>query len=345
MTNRDTGVRWPADRVGLSILVVVSGTFASLIVLTQLPYIILAIVLAYILTPAQKRLEHYMSAGTAALTLTALSVLLLFIIVAYVVTIAIQQGLTLFSAIQAREFSPDVIQDRIATVGYVVDLDLLYGTYQEPIATGLERLATGAMTAIGGLPGVFIGLTVTTFVLFVLLRDGERFVSWLKGVIPVSEAIQEELLSELDDLMWASVVGNAAVAGIQAVVLGAALVLVGMPGALFLTVTTFILCLLPLVGAFGVWVPVSLYLLGIGRPIPALVIFGIGVAVSLSDTYLRPVIINRSGALNVAVITVGIFGGIIVFGVVGMFIGPVVLGGTKVVLDQFARERAGSTGD
>lgn len=64
-----------------------------------------------------------------------------------------------------------------------------------------------------------------------------------------------------------------------------------------------------------------------------------------SDTYLRPTIINRSGALNVAVITVGIFGGITVFGVVGLFIGPVVLGGTKVVLDQFARERAESTTD
>jgi predicted PurR-regulated permease PerM len=190
---------------------------------------------------------------------------------------------------------------------------------------------------------VFIGLTVTIFVLFALLRDGEQFVTWLRAVAPVSEDVQQELMAELDDLMWASIVGNAAVAGIQAILLGAGLVLVGMPGAVFLTVATFVLCLLPLVGAFGVWVPVSIYLLGIGRPMPALIIFVIGSLVSASDSYLRPAIINRSGALNVAVITVGIFGGIIVFGVVGLFIGPVVLGGTKLVLDQFARERAEST--
>lgn len=342
MTNRDAEERWPSDRVGLSLLAVLSGVFAALIILTQLPYIILAIVLAYVLTPAQQRLERHVSAGTAALTLTSLSVLLLFILVAYVITIAIQQGLALFTAVQAGEFNPDVVQDRIAAIGYVVDLELLYATYQEPIATGVERLATGAMTAIGGLPGVFIGLTVTTFVQFVLLRDGERFVAWLRAVVPVSDSLQQELMDELDDLMWASVVGNAAVAMIQAVLLGAGLVLVGMPGAVFLTVATFVLCLLPLVGAFGVWVPVSIYLLGIGRPMPALIIFVIGSVVSASDSYLRPAIINRSGALNVAVITVGIFGGIIVFGVVGLFIGPVVLGGTKVVLDLFARERAES---
>jgi predicted PurR-regulated permease PerM len=283
-----------------------------------------------------------MGPGSAALTLTSLSVLLLLVLLAYVITIAIQQGLALLAALRAGEFSPAILQDRIAAVGYVVDLDLLYATYQEPIATGVERLATGAMTAIGGLPGVFIGLTVTTFVLFVLLRDGTRFVTWLRAVVPVSEPVQGELLAELDDLMWASVVGNAAVAGIQAVLLGITLVLVGMPGAVFLTVATFVLCLLPLVGAFGVWVPVSIYLLGIGRPMPALVIFVIGSVVSASDTYLRPAIINRSGALNVAVITVGIFGGIIVFGAVGLFIGPVVLGGTKIVFDQFARERAES---
>lgn len=343
MTKDVATERWPSDRVGLSILAVVSGGLAALIVLTQLPYILLAIVLAYVLIPVQQRLEQHMSAGLAALTLTSLSVLLLLILVAYVITIAVQQGLALVSAIQAGEFRPDVIQDRIAANGYVIDLDLLYATYQEPIANGFERLATGAMTAIGGLPGLLIGLTVTTFVLFVLLRDGERLFTWLRAVAPVSEDVQRELIAELDDLMWASVVGNAAVAGIQAVLLGAALVLVGMPGVVFLTVATFVLCLLPLVGAFGVWVPVSIYLFGIGRAVPALFIFVIGSVVSASDSYLRPAIINRSGALNVAVITVGIFGGIIVFGVVGLFIGPVVLGGTKVVLDQFARERAEST--
>ncbi|WP_224269206.1 AI-2E family transporter [Haloprofundus salinisoli] len=343
MTEEGDRPRWFSDRAGLSILAAVSGILAALLVLTQLQYILLAIVLAYVLTPAQRRLERHLRSVTAALSLILLSVFAIFIPVAYILLVAIQQGLGLLTAIQDGELSLDTIQDRIGTSGYVIDFDLLYTTYQEPIATGLERLATGAITVIGGLPGVLIGLTVTVFVLFALLRNGEQLVAWLRSVVPVSDRVQRELLDELDTLMWASVIGNVAVAVVQAVLLGIGLVLVGMPGVVFLTVATFILTLLPLVGAFGVWLPVSIYLLTIGRPISAVLLFVYGSLVSASDLYVRPAIINRSGALNVATIVVGIFGGIILFGAMGLFVGPVVLGGTKVVLDLFAQERVEPT--
>lgn len=339
MSSRDIDPRWPTDNTGLALLVVVCVGVTALIILTQLAYILLAIILAYVLLPIQRRLEQHLNPGLAALSLTVLSIVLLLIFITYIITIAIQQGLALASAIQAGEFTPDSLQTQITVTGYVVDLEQLYATFQEPIATGVEWLATGALTTLGDLPGLLIGLTVTTFVLFVLLRDGDRFLAWLRVVVPVSADVQRELLVELDDLMWASVVGNVAVAGIQAGLLGVGLVLVGMPGVIFLIIVTFVLCLLPLVGAFGVWVPVSIYLFLLGRPLSAVSIVAIGSVVSASDLYLRPAIINRSGALNVAVITVGIFGGIVVFGAIGLFIGPVVIGGTKIVIDQFARER------
>ena len=69
--------------------------------------------------------------------------------------------------------------------------------------------------------------------------------------------------------------------------------------------------------------------------------FVYGSVVRVSDFYLRPAIIDRSGALNGAIIAVGIFGGIVLFGAVGLFVGPVVFGGSKVVLDLFPQERAG----
>jgi len=102
------------------------------------------------------------------------------------------------------------------------------------------------------LPGLFIGLTITLFVLFALLRDGEQLVAWVQWVLPVDEDILDELREGLDQLMWASVVGNVAVAAIQAALLGVGLAIAGLPAVIFLTVVTFVLTLLPLVGAFGV---------------------------------------------------------------------------------------------
>ncbi|WP_424009282.1 AI-2E family transporter [Haloferax denitrificans] len=339
MTEQGDRQHWFSDHVVLSILAVVSGVLGLLFVFTQLQYILLAIVLAY----AQRTLERHTSSATAALILISLSVVVLFIPIAYLLTVAIQQGLGLLTALQEGGLSLDIVQDQLEAIGYVIDFDLLYATYQEPIATGLQRLATGAVTVVGGLPGVLIGLTVTLFVLFALLRDGEQFVTWLKSIVPLSDRVERELIRELDVLMWASVIGNVAVAGVQAVLLGIGLALVGMPGVVFLTVATFVLTLLPLVGAFGVWLPVSGYLFAIGRPTTAILFIAYGSVVSSSDLYLRPTIINRSGAINVATIVVGIFGGIVLFGAIGLFVGPVILGGSKVVLDLFVQERADST--
>lgn len=339
MVEKDTLPGRSSGGNALPVLAIVSAVLAALIVLPYLQYVLFAIVLAYGLVPAQRVLERRTSSTKAALLLIMTSIFVILLPVAYVLTIALQQGLELLAAVQEGAFSPDRIQNRLETIGYVVELDLLYATYREPIAAGLQGLATGTLSIIGGLPGVLIGVTVTVFVLFTLLRDGEQLVAWLQSVLPVDDHVQRELLVELDRLMWASVVGNVAVATVQAVLLGIGLAVIGMPGIVFLTVATFILTLLPLVGAFGVWVPVSLYLLVLGRPVVAGLLVVYGLLVSGSDLYLRPALIGRSGAINVAIIVVGIFGGLILFGAVGLFVGPVVLGGAKVVLDLFAQAK------
>ncbi|WP_418281933.1 AI-2E family transporter [Halorubrum sp. DTA98] len=334
---------WSSEDTAVTILAAVSVGLAALLVVTYLQYVLFAIVLAYVLAPVQRKLERRMSSMIAAITLILTAILVIFIPLAYILAIAIQQGLGLLTALQEGDFRPDMIQDRLETIGYVVDLEVLYATYQEPIAAGLQSLAVGTLTVVSNLPGVLIGLTVTVFVLFALLRDGERLIAWLRSVVPVPNRVQRDLLEELDHLMWASVVGNVAVAGIQAGLLGIGLVLVGMPGVVFLVVATFILALLPLVGAFGVWVPVSSYLFVIGRPLAGGSFVLYGLLVSVSDVYLRPALISRSGTINVAIIVLGIFGGVVVFGAIGLFIGPVVLGGAKIVMDLFARERAEPT--
>ncbi len=136
--------------------------------------------------------------------------------------------------------------------------------------------------------------------------------------------------------MRASVVGNALVAAVQAVLLGAGLTIAGVPAVIFLTVATFALTLLPLIGAFGVWVPAVIHLFANGRPAAGAAMAVYGMLISVSDFYFRPALIGRTGAFNSATIVIGIFGGLVVFGAVGLFIGPVVVGGAKLVLDCFA---------
>ncbi len=344
MSNRPDSSGWLSERTGLTVLALVSTVLAALIFLPYLQYILLGVVLAYVLMPAQRRLEPITGSMIAALTLVGVAILAILLPITYVLAIALRQALQVLTAVQEGSLDMGDVEQRLEITGYPIDIAELYETYQEPIGTTVQGLATSGIELVSGLPGVLIGLTVTLFVLFALLRDGDRLVAWTRRVVPVEDDVQRELLAKLDQLMWASVVGNVAVAVIQAVALGIGLAILGVPAVIFLTVATFVLALLPLVGAFGVWLPVAIYLFATGNLIGATVLVGYGSLVSVSDTYLRPALIGRTSAFNSAIIVVGIFGGIVVFGAVGLFIGPVVLGGAKVTLDVFARERPTGSG-
>jgi predicted PurR-regulated permease PerM len=343
MSSRTDPSTWLGAQPGLTALALLSSLLVLFVLLPYLQFILFGVVLAYILFPVQKRAEEHVRPTFAALLVVMGALLFVLIPLLYLLSIAVQQSLRVVKAVREGQLNVAAIEELLEAAGYSVDLAALYGANQNRIATALQEITSGALDLAGSLPGLFIGLTITLFVLFALLRDGEQLVEWVQRVLPIEEDVLDELRDGLDTLMWASVVGNVAVAAIQAALLGVGLALAGLPAVVFLTVATFILTLLPLVGAFGVWVPASIYLLAIGRPIAGAVLAVYGLIITFSDTYLRPALIGRTGAFNSAIIVIGIFGGLVVFGAVGLFIGPVVLGGTKLVLDCFAREHTGES--
>ena len=341
MPSRPESPAWLVERPGLTVLALLGSLVALLILLPYLQFVLFGVVLAYVMFPVQQRAEQYVRPTIAAAAVVVATVLLVLLPLTYLLTIAAQQALRIVSAIRNGELDIGSIEDLIESAGYSVDLVALYEANQGRVATTLEQITSAAIGLIGSLPGMFIGLTITLFVLFALLRDGKRLVAWIQWVLPIDQGVLDDLRDGVDQLMWASIVGNVAVAAIQALLLGVGLAIAGLPAVIFLTVTTFVLTLLPLVGAFGVWVPAAVYLVAVGRPVAGAAIAVYGLLVTVSDVYLRPALIGRTGAFNSATIVIGIFGGLVVFGAVGLFIGPVVLGGAKLVLDSFAREHTG----
>jgi len=332
---------WIVEQPGLTAFALLSSILALLVLLPYLQFVLFGVVLAYILLPVQRRLERHVRPTFAAIAVVIATLLVVLLPLVYVLGIAVGQSIELVDAIRRGGLDVTTIEATIESLGYAVDLGDLYASNQGRIASALRQVTMGAIGLAGSLPGMFIGLTVTLFVLFALLRDGEGLVAWFQWVLPIDDEILDELRVGLDQLMWASVVGNVAVAAIQAVMLGVGLAIAGVPAVVFLTVATFVLTLLPLVGAFGVWIPAAAYLGVTGSLTAAVAMTAYGLIVTFSDSYLRPALIGRTSAFNSAIVVVGIFGGLVVFGAVGLFIGPVVLGGAKLALDCFARERTG----
>jgi predicted PurR-regulated permease PerM len=99
----------------------------------------------------------------------------------------------------------------------------------------------------------------------------------------------------------------------------------GVPGALFLGLVTFMLSFIPM-GPPLVWLPASIWLIAGGEYVwgGALFVYGAGV-ISLVDNFLKPFFISRAGKLPFLLVLLGVLGGILAFGFIGIFIGPVLL--------------------
>ncbi|WP_436909618.1 AI-2E family transporter [Halosimplex marinum] len=336
---------WVVEQPGLTAVALVSVLLALAVLAPYLQFVLFGVVLAYILYPLQRRLERYVRPMVAAMGVVVATLLVVLLPLVWVLSLAVEQAFGVVRTIRRGDIDVERIEQLIEANGYSVDLVAVYEANQGRIAMAIQEVTTGALGLVGSLPGLFIGLTITIFVLFALLRDGEGLLAWIEWVLPVPDDDLAELRAGLDDLMWASVVGNVAVAAIQAVMLGVGLFVAGVPAIVFLTVATFVLTLLPLVGAFGVWIPAAAYLVSVGRPQAGAAVVVYGLFVTFSDSYLRPALIGQTAAFNSAIVIVGIFGGLVVFGAVGLFIGPVVLGGAKLALDSFARQHAGRPPD
>ena len=120
------------------------------------------------------------------------------------------------------------------------------------------------------------------------------------------------------------VLGVVVTALVQAAIAGTGLFLTGVPAAALLTAVILFLCLAQ-VGPLFVVVPAALWLFWSGQTFSGTTLLVIGVVAGVLDNVVRPVLIRKGADLPLLLIFAGVIGGLIAFGIIGLFIGPVVL--------------------
>ncbi len=339
MDTGDYDRSWFTEKKAILAFTVGMVILAVLVIMPYLQYVLFGIIFAYILLPIHRRLVTHIRRDASALVLTIVTVFGVALPLVYFLIQLTQESFVVAQRLQNADFGVTEIEAGLLEFGIEADIESIVLENSEFIETAAEILAVQVGQIVQNLPSIIVGLTITVFVVFVMLRDGERLVTWTRTAVPIRNEIQREFHHRINQLMWASVVGNGGAGLIQTVALGAAFWIIGFEKVLLLTVLTFILTLLPLVGAFVIWLPLVGYLFVIGRPTAAAMLFVFGSLVSVSDFYTRPIIIGQSGALNSGVIVVGVFGGLVVFGPVGLLVGPVILGGAKIAIETLVRAR------
>lgn len=211
-----------------------------------------------------------------------------------------------------------------------------------PDEAGKRFAQQGAMWLGRGLRKFVRGVTelvLLLFFLFFLLRDQEAALGLLASLIPLNDGETTQFMTRLGDLVFTVFVGRLMMAGIQGALAGLAYWVLGVPGALLWAVLTAVCCLIPAFGSLLVWVPVALYL-GLAATWTKALLLAIwgGVVVSNVDNVLYPIVVGRRTQLHTAAIFVSIFGGMALFGVSGLVLGPVIVASTMLLL-QIWKER------
>jgi predicted PurR-regulated permease PerM len=203
----------------------------------------------------------------------------------------------------------------------------------------LERSVKVVSTALQAV----VQFVLIVFTLFFLLRDGERFEAQLRDLLPLGRKPADRLLARVAEVLRASTYGVVVVAAVQGLLGGLMFAALEVPSALLWGVVMALFGMIPMIGTGIVWLPVAAYLFSAGQGVKASILLAWGVlVVSTIDNVLRPYLVGSRTRLHELVVFFGILGGLKLFGLVGLFVGPAVFA-IAAALVTLARERTGSS--
>jgi predicted PurR-regulated permease PerM len=232
-------------------------------------------------------------------------------------------------------------------VGQYYDLSKLGS--QEFIAERLKgvsgALASRTLGFVGGAVGFIVEVFFVIFTMYYLFRDGERLRAAAYDMMPLSDVKAREILDRTGEVIGASVYGVLVIAVIQGVLGGLAFWVLGLPSPLLWGVVMIFLSMIPMLGSFIVWVPAAIYL-GLTGHWPKAVMLAVWGALVIGsvDNFLRPKLVGERTRLHELLVFFSVLGGLQVFGVLGIVLGPVIVAITIALLDVL-RQADGPTNE
>ena len=189
--------------------------------------------------------------------------------------------------------------------------------------------------------GGILELTLSLVFVFFFYRDGPRLAVFvhrlLERLIGERAGYYIELVAGTVQRVVNGVIGTAAAQALLALI---GFLIAGVPGALVLGIVTFLLSLIPM-GPPLVWIPATAWLAWKGDYTYA-VFLGVWGTFIISgvDNVLKPYLISRGGNLPLVIVLLGVFGGLIAFGFIGLFIGPTLLAVAYSLLTDWSATQA-----
>jgi predicted PurR-regulated permease PerM len=300
-------------------------------------------VLSVVFYPLHRRIRQRIGKPSLAAACSTLLVILLILLPVTFVTVAVVRELSgAAAAFQASDHSwsrsmPPGAVWLLDKAGQYVDIDresarkFVAGRMQ----TWGTALAASTLVVVGGAVGAVVQTLLVVFTLFYFFRDGDRIRHAAYEMVPLQRVQWQDIIARTQEVIAATVYGVLAISAIQGVLGTLIFWALGLPSPLLWGVVMFFLCMIPMAGAFLVWVPAAIYLALTGAYVKAgiLVVWGVLVIGGI-DNVLSPRLVGRRASLHELLIFFSVLGGLQVFGVLGLVLGPVVVAMTLALVEM-----------
>ena len=332
--------------VFLLVLAAIALYFCYLIARPFLSPIFLALMLAIVFHPVHTRIQARLRNRNAAALLSTILVLVAFLVPVVGLGIVVSRETSgLYQLLNEKSaehggWNPYVmhaLQRVLNWAGRYIDLSHfdLRASMLRWLAQISQYLFSWGAHVLSNFIAFVADAVIAFFTLFFFLREGEETKQHLAAVLPLSRAQAERLFTGISNSIVANVYGVLAVGASQGVLAGRGFWVLGVTSPVLWGLVTALFSLLPIIGSAAVWGPATIVLAVSGHWVKALILLGWGAGVvSQADNVVRPYVISERANLNTLAVFFALLGGVKAFGVMGLFVGPVALSFTLVVLEM-----------
>jgi predicted PurR-regulated permease PerM len=311
-----------------AVLILALGLFAFM----AAPYllaVILGLILAVLSKPTYQSFRHKLNPHLSALLTVTLILVTIVGPLTLLGTVAVKQGIAIGQKMATDErFSVTSTAQKLLNFGPIKTFVDDPTNFENQIRSALEsvgrKLSEGILIQASNLPDIIIQLVLALLSCFFLLVDGPAFISWLGNKIPLEQDIQKAMVGSFQNTSVSVIRAIIAAATAQTFIIMSGFLILGVPAAALAAGATFILSWVPVIGCSPVWISASLYLYFNGSLGRSIFMILVGMIAAIADNIIRPLMLRGKADLHPLVSLIALIGGLHLFGLIGIFLGPII---------------------
>lgn len=313
------------QRISVILLIALLAVLAFLILRPVLLSIVGGLILAYIFFPVYKWTHKVVKSKSLSAAIVSIIALAIIIVpLWFLIPVLSEQVFEFFKVLQqldihslSKSFFPSASEQFVAQIT---------NTFNSATTGIVSSILDSLLGLLINFPTITLHLVLVAFVFFFALRDGPQLRDFVSALSPLNKTQEKVLVNQFKDMTDSIVYGQIIIGLIQGILAGIGFFIFGVEHALLLTGLAIILGIIPVIGVAILYIPLGIYMLISGSPIVALIFLAYNIfIVSTVDNILRPHLVSRKTKISQVIILVGMIGGLFIFGVLGLILGPLIL--------------------